>query len=249
MKSQHDGSQSSSRVRLFIAAMLQSMLLLSPMASASVIGVAFDNGNGLPANWNAASDNGTIMNLINEDGAATGVDMTIANYFVPFNFTPSAGTIPQHTNSLSALNTYRQPEVDEDSFVFSGLDTVVTYKVWAIGLRGSGYTNEWTITGLTSTSFTQSGTGGQLTFNSHLGDSSSSFDSFALAMLPSVSGEISFDLTGTGGTGVGRIAGFAIEAVEASQIPEPSTMAIFCLGLVGFAGARFRRYRLGNLPG
>lgn len=182
--------------------------------------MAFDAGNGVPVNWNDitgdASGNGTFTNLIDESGGTTGVNVTVQGYVAPIG-SSLASTVPSHSNGLSALNSYAQPAWNEDSLIISNLDSDTVYKVWAIGLGGGSaptdYSNNWTISGATTTSFVQTAFGGQLSFNSEVGDSARSFDSYAIELKPDAGGQITFDVTNPSPQRErGKIAGIAIEA-------------------------------------
>lgn len=217
---------------LFVGIVIAITSLIGITGAAEVVGIGFSRINsfndGIPTNWNEITADGSFPNLIDESGAATTIDATLVNYFefaqstIPLE--PAPGSVPMHSTSLADLDTYVQPNGSNDTFVFSDLDPMQTYNVWAIGLRSGAYTNQWTITGATSTSFSQSAAGaGELTFNSGLGDSTKTFHSYALQMNPNASGEIAFDIADVSG---GRVAGLAIQPV-----PEPS--GILFAGLMG----------------
>lgn len=201
-------------------------------ANAVLVGVAVDNSNGLPVNWNDIvadiSGNGFLQNLTDESGAQTSVDVRYRGYVGPNNIITTTGssavvstTVPIHSTDLSSLNSQRQPAAFDDSLVFSGLDKGNNYRVWAIGISNGSYQNNWTITGQTSTSFSQSGNGGELTFNNQVGSSSQTLDSYAVTVRPDANGEISFDLTGLGARG--KVAGIAIESLAPPPVIPPTT--------------------------
>lgn len=218
---------------LFGAVLAGAILLCAAAASAAIIGVAFDNGNGLPTNWNNTAVGSGIskQNLIDESGNTTNVDFFMNGYkAVAFNENPETSSVPFNVPSLSTLNTFAEPE-DANSVTFAQLASV-PYKVWVIGLADSFYINEWAVIGRTSETFRQSATGGELTFNGEDGSPFESFESYALLVTPDANGEIRFEWESFIGAGV---AGFAIEAV-----PEPGTAALLALGLAGLGLARRR---------
>lgn len=217
---------------LFGAVLAGAILLCAAAASAAIIGVAFDNGNGLPTNWNNTAVGSGIskQNLIDESGNTTNVDFFMNGYTGTSNENPKASTVPNHAPSLSTLNTFAEPG-SSNSVTFVQLDPV-PYKVWVIGLADSFYINEWTIIGRTIENFLQISSSGELTFNGDDGSLFESFESYALLVTPDANGQIRFEWDSFIGAGV---AGFAIEAV-----PEPGTAALLALGLAGLGFARRR---------
>jgi S-layer homology domain len=208
-----------SRLNRLSAVFLFGLFGLSQMVNASIIGVAFDNGNGVPANWNSAVADGTMQNLVDESGFSTNVSLTMAGYFdACVNGVTTAATIPSHPNSLAALNTYCQPQSSSNSIVFSGLDPSRDYRVWAVGLRTSvgPFQQQVNFVGSSKIGILQMADKSQLAVNSSVGSSSQTFSSYALKLRPDDQGRIRLDFVGatdlTYGISIaGKIAGVAIE--------------------------------------
>lgn len=217
---------------LLLVAILTSVI---DMANASVIGVAFDNFNGIPTGWNDAGslNNATpdLMNLQDEQGDVTSIDFRLFDWALPGGQTPASGTIPIHgDNSLNRLNSYRGPLSQAGASpeaAFFGLDPAQTYYVWLINLNQAG---DWTIKGNREIAVSQQATIGQLWFNSEQGDSGRFFMDYPERLKPDEFGKISFIFKETPFTSA-LVAGFAIQAV-----PLPGALLMLLSGVtVAFA--------------
>lgn len=215
-----------------------SLSVCAGLAAGQLVGIDFDNGAGSPSNWNVLTGNGpyAIGNLIDENGAATGISFTSSDANT-FSTGINAGTIPQHTQSLNGLNDYAFG-VGSFTGSFSGLSAGQAYYVWVFGLRGFAMGNDVTISGGGSDIFfnQDDNTIGNLWANGQVGDSNASLLSFAVVQTADSSGALTVtvvDDLNAGGTGW-TVAGFAIQAV-----PTPGAGAT--LALAGILAARRRR--------
>jgi hypothetical protein len=213
-----------------VIALVVGLHVLTPAMGAGIVGVAFDNGNGVPTNWNAPQSDGTQRNLINEAGIATGIGVTLTGYLYEdrigcINRPPNADTVPTSASNLGYLNTYCQLQPTADSAEFFGLDPTKKYRVWLIGLRtstaGFGFEQEWDIVGRSTLRIVQSAERGQLAVNTDLGSSTRDFASYALTMSPNSQGRIRFDFLRAidpidGYSMSGKVAGLAIQPVDST---------------------------------
>ncbi|MCA9278061.1 MAG: hypothetical protein H6815_04645 [Phycisphaeraceae bacterium] len=187
---------------------------LSTAASAqALIAVDFEN-IGVPfspTNWNVLSGAGALPNLIDETGAATGIELLVSSGS-SFETAPNPATLPMHSQSLAGA----------DDYIFGTGQTVLTlnflnpgseYEVYVFGLRGFDMGNDITIAGGSApVIFDQDGAPGDFYINSSIGSSSQDLSSYAVFQTADSAGQINItivdDLT-AGGTGW-TCAGIAI---------------------------------------
>ena len=213
--------------------------------SAPLIGVDFSNSDILPTNWNrqgSFTNNPVVSNLIDESGAATGVDFTVSTNFATNSGEPfAAATLPMHSNPLDGLDGHSFGG-GAISYIFSGLATNALFDIWVFGLAQPAtapVNQNVSVTGSgPALNFVQgSFAANQLVVNSELGDSSRTLDSFAESITSSGAGNIDITVSAIGGNW--NLAGIAIRQVD--QVPEPGTLALLGLGLVGLGFSRRRR--------
>lgn len=209
----------------------------APAPAAILIGVDFDNGAGSPANWNTfnVGTPNTLVNVIDENGAATGVNFTLQNG-TGFTTAANPATVPTHWNPL-------YPGIDDYYYAtgvgsanFSNLIPGEEYYVWVFGLRGFNMNNRVTIMGGGAPiQFDQVGTAGQVWVNDQLGSSANDLMHYALVQTATGAGQISFNFDIV----PGGAAGWTIAGVAVSLVPAPGTAAL--LGVCGLVTARRRR--------
>ncbi|MEO2033052.1 MAG: hypothetical protein ABGZ35_13285, partial [Planctomycetaceae bacterium] len=182
------------------------------------IGVDFGGGL-LPPNWTAfpSAVDGTLSNLIDEGGAATGIDLTVVFDNLPGNtaaFSPLAAELPMHTRSLAGLDG-NYGDQGSVQLTLSKLAPGLNYDVYVFAGDTFSDTQQVTITdeaagGTVLTTFTQTHASGQLIINSEVGDSSRTLRSYGIPVTADANGEININIDSTGGTFLG-LAGLAIE--------------------------------------
>lgn len=207
-------------------------------SAGTLVGVNFGpSGSPSPANWTIASGDGTINNLTDTTGAATGISITLSSTGGPplqFTGTPLANTIPSDAPSLANLQSNLYNGVIPSSLLaqFSGLTPNATYSVYAIGLRFSAPMGQTvTITGSgTPVILTQNGAGFSLFFNGSIGSSSQTLESYAQPIAASGSGTIS--ILFTAGATRYNAAGVALSATPSiPSTPLPSSLILVLVGL------------------
>jgi hypothetical protein len=217
-------------------------LVWAGSANSALIGVDFSNADILPTNWNrqgSFTNNPVVSNLIDESGAATGVDFTVStNFATNSGQTFAAGTLPTHSNPLNGLDGHSF-DSGTVSYMFTGLATDALFDIWVFGLAQpltAPVNQNVSITGSgPDLNFLQgSFAAQQLVVNSELGDSNRTLDSFAESITSSGTGSINISVSAIGNNW--NLAGIAIRQVE--QVPLPSTLALFALGLLGLARIR-----------
>jgi hypothetical protein len=212
--------------RPLLAAILAAALPAS-VASAALVGVDFDSNiaNG-PANWKVITTSGNYNNLLDENGAATTIDLSISVPQTTIAESITPGTIPTHTTPLAGLNAMQVHPFF--SFAFLGLTPSAQYKIWIFGLYDldSGPADfDAHIDGevLTDINFNIT-SAGTLYINGAAGSSANTLDSYAITLTSTNTGFFNFFFDTNGANGEIGIAGVAIEAV-----PEPATLALLAI--------------------
>lgn len=234
------------------------LVLFGNASHGALIGVDFNLTGAAPTNWNRLSATNnmpgttstpmTLANLIDESGIATIVDFRLdssVHTIRGFDSTPAASTIPIHSPSLADIGGYFHNDTSDNdtvTAVFQQLDVASVYKIWVFVTRVSSVIDTFaTITGSGAPiTFQSVGTGPSLYINGQLGSSLRTLDSYALNVLPSISGEITVFCTEGATASRYTIAGLAIE-----QIPEPASPLLILVAVVGFA---FHSPRLARRP-
>lgn len=229
--------------------MQRSLMVLALVASgaaaamaAELIGFDIDNGSGSPTNWNsgllgqATTSSQTFSNLLDESGAATGVDLTIEN-FRALNLglaAPNTATVPQHSTVLDAINDYAFSSSGVPATLtatFSDLAPGNSYYLWVFGLRRFDSRNTIAVAGAETFAYTQQFAANDLFINDEVGSDTRTLASYADVVVADSNGQIKVT-AGTDTSYAYAIGGYAIQLV-----PEPGTAL---LSLVA-AGALLRR--------
>lgn len=211
-------------------------LALAISASAStLVGVNFGNmASPSPANWTLIGSVGTVNNLVNTSGVATGVSISVSGS--PLTYTgsaPVAATIPSDAPSLTNLQSNFYNNGGSLTAQFSGLTPNAYYSVYAIGIRFVGTMNQSvTITGSGAPlTFTQNGAADSIFINGSLASSTQTLESYAAAVEASASGTISVVFT-AGPSSRYNVAGIALSASPVmSPTPLPSSALLVLVGL------------------
>jgi hypothetical protein len=228
-------------------------------ARAALIGIDF-GGPTVPTNWNsgtAGPNPQTLLNLIDEDGSPTGIDLSYNGAFqadvnLSASYAPNAVQIPAHTQSLAGIDG-SVTDFEAIIFEFSGLVPKLDYFVWVFGgdrtLRDS---SDVTIIGdgppiIFPQTFSHTDPG-ELWVNNMLG-SNMPLPIFAVTATATSSGQLSIEVVphvpGTILTDGGvNIAAIAIEASEEAPIPEPGAAWLISLGMMMVGLAVRWRHRM-----
>ncbi len=186
-----------------------------------LIGIDIEGGASSPTNWTTLSSlfSAGPSNLIGEDGIATTVDLTT-------NFTgsstgtrglsPTASSVPQHTQSLLGIGTVGDGNTGTSyTATFSDLDAFAEYRVYVFGIADDfvdEHSNDVTITGLNSVSFTQAVDNNDLYINGSVGSSAQDLSNYAELIIADAAGEIEIEIEASAGVDGYGLAGLAIQA-------------------------------------
>jgi hypothetical protein len=204
------------------------LVVSSSAAVAAIVGLDFNTATAgsTPPNWNPLNTAGSIGNLIDDNGVATGWSFGVTTSGGGFAFasTPSAATIPTHSYSLAGIDHYLTGSAGSTgASQFSNLPPLTVFNVWAFGLRGfTPLAIDWTVAGANTVTFSQNGSAGQLWVNGELGTSARTLSSYAIQVTSSATGTIDFTYDPVG-TAPYAVAGLALEIV-----PEPALGMILC---------------------
>jgi hypothetical protein len=227
-------------LRILATLALASTFAFTACAGAqALIGFDVDEITGVAqANFNlltkpTSTSPGVVNNALNENGVPTGVSMTLSGTGLDLVGTAAAGSVPMYDYSLADLGGYSFTSALQ-TIDITGLAPSTEYEFWMIGFRPSAYNNRVNYSNgdilNAGTFFVAAPTGGQLTFNSHLGSSAEDFKDYGLVTMSSSLGTLQVTVQGrnAGDTanGTGAIGGFAIRGV----IPEPGSLALAGLG-------------------
>ncbi len=178
-----------------------------------------------PVNFNHATGAGTFSNLIDENGATTGISLQISSPSALFGFTGTFGdadpsTIPTFTNDLSGLDEgFYDTNTDQINLVFRGLNAGEEYALYTFGnifvnnlqnieyVGGNGTTNAG---GSIIAAY-------DLAINGIVGSTTAALEEYAVIMTADASGEIRINITSNytafiTGAAISTAAGVAPEA-------------------------------------
>lgn len=234
------------------AAFVSAVLGVAVTASASLIGFNFTTAASStpdPQNWNRVSSAaGTLTNVMNDQGAASGVDITwgggaTGGFVYLGSTTLAADATPQFDYDLSGMTGYALRSNGEFFIELSGLAASTEYEYWFVGYRaGSAIQNVVDVSdgdSLNAFTFTQSITStannGRFLVNTTNANNSMHWDDLSFTTTSSSQGTIRFDWHGDGQTTV--IGALAIRPIGA--VPGPG--AILLLAFAPLVGGRRRR--------
>ncbi|MEM7313776.1 MAG: choice-of-anchor B family protein, partial [Planctomycetota bacterium] len=182
--------------------------------------VDFDQGGAPhPQNWASLAGQSqatTLSNLVDENGATTTIDLTIAENpdgnWSSFGANIIASTVPQHTVDLTEIAG--QIYNGSDTFVLTYSDLVpgAEYSLFVFAAESfySSIQQRVTVTGDSTMTFDQSFTSQQLFVNDQVGDSSRQLSEYAKVMAADASGNIVVEVEPISGTNDVVLAGVAI---------------------------------------
>ena len=187
--------------------------------NANLVGVDFgQNPNPTPLNWTASTGSSNLTNLQDDQGNTTTIGLSFSATPSVFNATANASTVPTYSYNLTNVEYNAYSFSGSQTLTISGLNSGQTYPIYLFGLRGgSTYSQPVTITGATTTTFTQAGGANDLTINDQVGSSSSNLATFAKNMVANSGGNITVTVGGAGY----YIAGLAIDV---AYVPAPSAV-------------------------
>ena len=171
-------------------------------------------------------------NLLDEDGNATSIDLTIvetgggtascgANEICGATATVSAATIPTHDQSLNGIEGQIFTDADPVTLTFSDLVAGDDYEVYVFGLEGffASVQQDVQISGAgTPITFTQNFNQNNLFINDEAGSSSRPLSSYAEIVTADGSGEIEIQVTPNGFTFDVSLGGVAIRELAAPEL-------------------------------
>ena len=197
---------------------------LPAAGNGALVGVDFDPVSGsTPSNWTRV-DVGTgastpiLTDLLDESGTNSPFDLLFVDPFGGGGSTPTSGTIPTHSNSLSGIDgvLYSGPFngiVDPIEVIWSDLTPGIQYDVFSFALENFAgtFNQRVTIEGADAPIvFDQVTSNGTLLINDEVGSSARSLDSYAERVTASQYGTIRIHVAAnTGGSGI-VIPAFAI---------------------------------------
>ncbi|MFT6897180.1 MAG: hypothetical protein ACJA13_001586 [Paraglaciecola sp.] len=182
-------------------------------------GAASDTGT----YWNdAATVNGSYQNLLQSDG------VTVTN--VGIQLRGWGGTYTYEGANQLTKDRFYGPSSGNAYVDINGLSANTTYEIYAYA---SYWDSQYNVNGATQAV----ATGNALSTVWVEGD-----QYVKLIGLADAVGNLTLTVSAGGGTEWTTIAGLQIMDSEAAQaVPEPSTLAIFSLGLIGLASRRFKK--------
>jgi len=196
-----------------------------------LVGIDFaDSGNAAPTNWTSVSDGGntTLSDLVDEDGNPTAIDLAIAELadgtWDGYPVTPIASTIPQNSNDLSNLDGQIYTGADALRLTFQDLNPGSDYEIFVMSAEGfyASIEQDVTIAGAGDPiTFNQDFNQDELFINDQIGDSTRTFDEYALIVEANGSGEIVIDIAPDGATSDVVLAGLAIREVPVLDLLDP----------------------------
>lgn len=196
-----------------------------------LVGIDFaDSGNSAPTNWTTVSDgsNTTLTDLLDEEGNPTVIDLAIAELadgsWDGYPVTPVASTIPQNANDLTNLDGQIYTGSDALRLTFQELNAGSDYEIFVISAEGFYDTIEQDVTisgGGDPITFDQDFSIDTLFINDQIGDSTRSFDEYALIVEADEGGEIVIDITPDGDTSDVVLAGLAIREIPTLDLLDP----------------------------
>lgn len=189
-------------------------------AQAAIVGVDIEAGQGSPTNWTSytlADANTQVSNLIAEDGSVTSVGFQLDGVNSEHNTAPSSGAvIPSHSTDLTTVCCdilYSGP--NPTVATWSGLEPLATYNYWVF--VSSSAEDTITVTGSNVDVFSSPEFfGDSQGINGIIGDSGSTFASYARQIIASENGTVSIGILSNG---TPTPSGYAIELV--SDVPLP----------------------------
>ncbi|MCD0461718.1 Calx-beta domain-containing protein [Roseiconus lacunae] len=187
-------------------------------------GIDVDFNLNPPTNWGSTEylygiDRG---NLLGEDGNRTPFDVQsdIAGTSFTYSSSPNANTIPQHTQSLANLAGFSTNSTGNSfTSTISDLTPGEQYRIYLFAheTTGSTFSQEVTLVGDNTISFTQSLTHGNLHVNASQGSNNEQLDSYAELVTADANGEIAVSIAPASGSAGVVLSGFAIQHIVTSN--------------------------------
>lgn len=198
----------------------------SVQATAALIGVDMEAGQGSPANWTSyayADANTTRSGLIAEDGAATSVSFHLAvSGGLGLSYGTDATAAPSHSNDLSKvccdiLLGYQGTAI---TATWSGLEPYAGYNYWVFS-SPVGIDETIQVDGYQSVAFYSSSISSGQNINGEQGSNSRTLDSYAKRVIADQSGEVHIIMTGVSIRGTAASATPSGFALQLATVPDP----------------------------
>ncbi|MGE0625813.1 MAG: hypothetical protein AB7I04_14655 [Pseudomonadales bacterium] len=180
---------------------------------ADLVGIDFGAPGNTPANWTSVTASGSYWNLINDEGQATRVGLSVSRAGTPFSVSPLPTSLPSYKSSLGGIDGNQYEFGGTFEAEISGLKPLEPYSIYIFGLRGGAeLTQGVALSGGRGLTLTQKAPDSMLVINDQLGSDQRSLSSYAKTLTSSRNGTISLNLTGgSRANQTYAIAGIAIE--------------------------------------
>jgi len=194
--------------RLLYVLMFLGVFSVSGGAQADLVGVDFGSiPNPIPQNWTASNGSSSLTNLLDDTGRTTSVGLSFSAIPGAFNATALSSSVPSHTYDLSNISGNIYSFGGSLTMTLSGLTPGQSYPVYVFGLRGgSSYTQNISLIGSNTVTYTQAASADELTINDQVGTNSSNVSAYAKTITADSSGNI--QVVASGGY---FLAGLAID--------------------------------------
>ena len=178
--------------RLLSVLMFLGVFAVSGGAQADLVGVDFgSNPNPTPQNWTSSNGSSSLTNLQDDTGRTTSVGLSFSAIPGAFNATALSSSVPSHTYNLSNISNNIYSFGGSLTMTLSGLTPGQSYPVYVFGLRGGApYSQNISLIGSNTVTFTQAGSANTLTINDQVGTSSSNLSAYARTITADSSGNI-----------------------------------------------------------
>ncbi len=226
--------------RLLSILMFLGALIFSGVAQANIVGVDFgSNPNPTPQNWTASNGSSSLTNLQDDTGMTTSVGLSFSATPGAFNAAAISSTVPSYSYSLLDISNNIYSFVGPLTITISGLTPGQSYPVYVFGLRsGSSYSQDISLIGSNTVTFTQAAGDGTLTINDQAGSNSSNLSLYARIITADLSGNIQIVTPAAY-----FLAGLAIDVPAPTPVPTLSGWALIMLMILMAltAGWHFRK--------
>jgi len=173
-------------------------LAVAAGAQANLVGVDFGSTpNPTPQNWTASDGSSSLTNLQDDTGRTTSVGLSFSSRPSFFNAIALSSSVPSYTYDLSNISNNIYSFGGSLTMTLSGLTPGQSYPVYVFGLRGgSSYTQNISLIGSNTVTYTQAASANELTINDQVGTNSSNLSAYAKTVTADSSGNIQVVISG-----------------------------------------------------